>query len=119
MDCLASMKWSGEWLGRDSVSAGLVLLSLVATLGLILGSIRVRGIRLGISGVLFSALLFGQIGLSIDPDVLGFLRDFSLVLFMYAIGLEIGPAFLSSLRTEGLRLNILAVIVLVLSAAAA
>jgi putative transport protein len=116
MNDLAFLSWPGTWLGENSVASGLVLLSLVATVGLALGSIRVRGIHLGISGVLFSALFCGQMGLSIDARVLGFLRDFSLVIFMYAIGLEIGPAFLSSLRTEGLRLNLLAVIVLVLGA---
>jgi putative transport protein len=72
--------------------------------------------KLGISGVLFSALLFGQIGLTIDPKVLQFLRDFALILFMYAIGLQVGPGFISSLRTEGLRLNLLSVAVLVLGA---
>jgi putative transport protein len=72
--------------------------------------------KLGISGVLFSALLFGQLGLTIDPKVLQFLRDFALILFMYAIGLQVGPGFISSLRTEGLRLNVLSVAVLVLGA---
>jgi putative transport protein len=116
MNYVAFVNWPGEWLASDSVATSLVLLSIVATVGLILGSISVRGIRLGISGVLFSALLFGQGGLTITPSVLQFLRDFSLVLFMYAIGLEIGPTFLSSLRTEGLRLNVLAVFVITLGA---
>jgi putative transport protein len=112
MSFVALVRWPGEWLGSDSVAMNLVQLSIVAAVGLVLGAIRVRGIRLGISGVLFSALLFGQAGLTIDPAVLGFLRDFSLVLFMYAIGLEIGPAFLSSLRAEGLRLNVLTAVVI-------
>jgi putative transport protein len=116
MDCVASQTWPATWLGGDPVSGGLVILSLVVTLGLLLGAIRVRGIRLGISGVLFSALLFGQIGLTIEPSVLAFVRDFSLVMFMYAIGLEVGPAFVSSFRSDGLCLNVLAVIVVALGA---
>ena len=114
---LTTTTWLGKWVAGGSVASGLAILALAVTIGLFLGAIRVRRIKLGISGVLFSALLFGQIGLTIDPKVLGFLRDFALILFMYAIGLQVGPGFLSSLKTEGLRLNLLAVAVLVLGAA--
>jgi putative transport protein len=108
--------WVSKLLVGDSVAAGMGILALAVAIGLLLGSIRIRGIRLGVSGVLFSALLFGQLGLTVDEKVLGFLRDFALVLFMYSIGLQVGPAFLSSLRAEGLRLNILAVIVIAIGA---
>jgi putative transport protein len=101
---------------RDSVPAGLAILSLAVTIGLAIGAIRIRGVRLGVSGVLFSALAFGQLGLTVDPTVLRFLRDFALILFMYTLGLQVGPGFLASLRAEGLRLNILAVATLVLGA---
>src|SRR5256885_1128153 len=101
---------------RDSVPAGLAVLSLAVTIGLAIGAIRVRGVRLGVSGVLFSALAFGQIGLSVDPKVLQFLRDFALILFMYTIGLQVGPGFLASLRAEGLRLNVLSIATLILGA---
>lgn len=97
-----------------SVAGGLATLSLAVTLGLALGAIRVRGVRLGISGVLFPALLFAQIGLTVDAKVLAFLRDFALIIFVYAIGLQVGPGFLGSLRNGGLRLNALAVAVLML-----
>jgi putative transport protein len=110
------MNWISKWIADDSVAAGLATLALAVTIGLFLGAIRVRGIKLGISGVLFSSLLFGQLGFSVDPKVLGFLRDFTLILFMYTIGLQVGPGFVSSLRAEGLRLNVLAVAVLVLGA---
>lgn len=103
------------WLG-GSVSAGLATLSLAVTLGLMLGAIRVRGVKLGISGVLFAALCFGQFGLTPDSGVLSFLRDFSLILFVYAIGLQVGPGFVQSLKAEGLRLNLLSIAVLVLGA---
>src|SRR5213595_2130430 len=101
---------------RDSVPAGLAILSLAVTIGLAIGAIRIRGVRLGVSGVLFSALAFGQIGLSVDPKVLQFLRDFALIMFMYTLGLQVGPGFLASLRAEGMRLNILAVATLILGA---
>src|SRR5258706_6238092 len=100
----------------DSVPAGLAILSLAVTFGLAIGAIRIRGVRLGVAGVLFSALAFGQTGLSVDAKVLQFLRDFALIMFMYTIGLQVGPGFVASLRAEGLRLNILAIATLVLGA---
>lgn len=106
----------GTWVPGDSVAGGLAILSLAVSLGLALGAVRWRGVRLGISGVLFSALLFGQLGLSVDPKVLHFLRDFALIIFVYAIGLQVGPGFITSLRADGLRLNLLSVMVLVLGA---
>jgi putative transport protein len=114
---LTTMNWIGKLFRGDSVAGGLAILALAVTIGLFLGAIRVRRMKLGIPGVLFSALLFGQLGLTIDPKILGFLRDFALILFMYAIGLQVGPGFIASLRTEGLRLNLLSVAVLVLGAA--
>ena len=110
MRCLA------VWIKFDSVSWGLAMLSLAIMLGLALGAIRVRGIRLGVSGVLFSCLLFGQFGAKIDPTILTFLRDFALIIFVYAIGLQVGPGFAASLRQEGLRLNLLSIAVIVLGA---
>src|SRR6185295_16558312 len=65
---------------------------------------------------LFSALVFGQIGFSVDAKVLEFVRDFSLIVFMYALGLQVGPGFGASLRAEGLRLNVLSLFVIVLGA---
>src|SRR5262245_6746139 len=99
-----------------SVATDLAILALCVTVGLAIGAIQWRGIKLGISGVLFSALLFGQLGFSIDPSVLGFLRDFALIVFMYSLGLQVGPGFGASLRSEGLRLNVLALCVIVLGA---
>ncbi len=87
----------------------MAILALAVALGLALGNVRVLGIRLGISGVLFSSLLFGQIGWTVNETVLSFLRDFGLVIFAYAIGLQMGPGFASSFKSEGLRLNLLSV----------
>src|SRR2546430_15161160 len=100
-----------------AASWGLATLSLAVTFGLAAGAIRVRGIRLGVSAVLFSALLFGQLGMAVDAKVLEFLRDFALIIFVFAIGLQVGPGFVASLRQEGLRLNILLLPVLLLGAA--
>ena len=114
--CLAAIGSIARLFPNDWVPAGLAVLALAVTIGMFLGAIRIRGMKLGIPGVLFAALVFGQCGLTIDAKALEFLRDFALILFMYSIGLDVGPGFLASLRAEGLRLNVLSVIVLVLGA---
>jgi putative transport protein len=90
-------------------ATALLSLSLAIALGLMLGRIKVRGVRLGVAGVLFSSLALAQVGVSFQSEALPFVRDFALVLFVYALGLQIGPGFVTSLRAEGLRLNLLAV----------
>jgi putative transport protein len=101
---------------KNSVTHGLAVLALAVTFGLALGAIRVRGTKLGIAGVLFSSLAFGQLGLTVEARVLEFLRDFALILFVYALGLQVGPGFIASLRKEGLRLNVLSLGVIALGA---
>ncbi len=105
-----------NFLPAGSDTDGLAKLSLAITLGIALGSIRIFGVKLGVAAVLFSALLFGNMGFSIEPRVLQYLRDFALVLFIYSIGLQMGPGFISSLRDDGLRLNLLAILVIALAA---
>ena len=103
-----------------STAAGAVLiLALVAGTGLALGSLRVRGIGLGIAGVLFVGLAFGHFGVHVDERTLEFAREFGLILFVYSIGLQVGPGFLASLRRHGLRLNLLAAAVVLLGVATA
>ena len=109
-------KFFSEVIPSGSAASGLAVLSLAVVLGLGLGAIRVRGIRLGVAGVLFAALLFGQLGFTVDAKVLEFLRDFALIIFVYAVGLQVGPGFLDSLRREGLRLNLLSLAVIALGA---
>ncbi len=103
-------------LPAGSVPQGLATLSLAVAIGIAFGNVRIRGVRLGVAAVLFSSLLSAQVGLTIDAGVLAFLRDFALVLFVYALGLQMGPGFFASLKAEGLRLNVLAVTVVVLGA---
>ena len=103
-----------------STAAGAVLiLALVAGSGLALGSLRVRGIGLGIAGVLFAGLAFGHFGVHVDERTLEFAREFGLILFVYSIGLQVGPGFFASLRRHGLRLNLLAAAVVLLGVATA
>ncbi|MFA5975351.1 MAG: putative transporter [Elusimicrobiota bacterium] len=89
----------------DSVAHAVLVLSLVSLGGLALGQFRVFRINLGIAGVLFAGLVFGYFHLTPNDTVLDFCRDFGLILFVYAIGLQVGPGFFSTFRRNGLSLN--------------
>jgi putative transport protein len=97
-----------DYLAPGMVAHAVLSLSVVAALGLVLGSLGFRGVRLGAAGVLFAGLLLGQAGLHIDQNILEFVRDFGLILFVYTVGLQVGPSFFSSLKHRGLQLNTIA-----------
>ncbi|MDD5630102.1 MAG: putative transporter [Elusimicrobia bacterium] len=104
-------------MSASSVAYAIMVISLVGALGLAAGNIRVRKVNLGIAGVLFSGILFGHFGITVNSEVLEFLREFGLILFVYTIGMQVGPGFFSSLKREGLRLNLMAAGVVLLGAA--
>ncbi|PIE79409.1 MAG: transporter [Candidatus Delongbacteria bacterium] len=93
---------------QQSTASTLLLLSLVGMIGILLGRLKLGRLKLGIAGVLFIGLLIGHLGANIDHRVLHLVKEFGLILFVYTIGIEIGPRFLSSLRNNGLQLNMLA-----------
>jgi putative transport protein len=95
----------------------ILVISLTAIVGLLIGSIRIRGIKLGVAGMLFSGLLLGHFGLTLDSHLMAFLKEFGLALFVFTVGLQLGPGFFNSLKKDGLKLNSLAVTI-VLSGAA-
>jgi putative transport protein len=113
------MSWFTELFQGESVASSVLILALVAAVGIALGSLKIKGIGLGIAGVLFSGLLFGHFRFTINHDVMEFAREFGLILFVYTIGLQVGPGFLASLRRDGLPLNIMAASIVVLGAATA
>jgi putative transport protein len=96
-----------DYLAQGAVAHAVLVFSLVIALGLALGSINVRGVRLGSAWVLFAGLFLSQAGLIVDESILDFTRDFGLILFVYAVGLQVGPSFFSSLKRQGLALNAL------------
>lgn len=102
------MDWLIELFRGKTIAHALLVLSLVAASGVLLGSLRIRGIGLGVAGVLFSGLLFGHFHFQIEPEVLEFVREFGLILFVYTIGVQVGPGFVASLRRQGLPLNLMA-----------
>lgn len=101
----------------SSAAHALMILALVAAVGLAFGSIRVFRIHLGVAGVLFAGLAFGHFGIGINHEVLDFAREFGLILFVYTIGIQVGPGFLASLRRNGLPLNLMAAAIVLLGVA--
>ncbi len=108
--------WLQEIQSIHAVAAAVLVLALVAALGLGLGKVKIRGVGLGVAGVLFSGIVFGHLRLSLDHTTLEFVRDFGLMLFVYTIGLQVGPGFFTSLRREGLPLNLMAAGIVLLGA---
>lgn len=104
---------------EHSALQAIIVLSLISALGVILGRIRIFGISLGTAFIFFVGILAGHCGLTIDPSMLHYAESFGLVLFVYALGLQVGPGFFSSMRSEGARLLLPALAVLVLGTAMA
>lgn len=113
------MIWLQELFSGASIAGAIATLALVAVAGLVLGSFKVRGVGLGIAGVLFSGLLFGHFQFDINHEMLEFAREFGLILFVYSIGMQVGPGIVDSLRREGLPMNLLAAGIVLLGAVTA
>lgn len=94
------------------------VLALVAVVGLWIGNIKIRGIGFGIGGVLFGGIIVGhfvdQAGITLSSPMLHFIQEFGLILFVYTIGIQVGPGFFASLRVSGLRLNLFAILIVIL-----
>ena len=98
---------------EHSALQAIVVLSLISAIGLMIGKVRILGISLGITFVFFTGIFAGHFGLTIDSRMLFYAETFGLVLFVYALGLQVGPGFFSSMRTEGVKLLLPAIAVLV------
>lgn len=101
---------------RDTAGA-IFILAIVIASGLYLAKFKVKGISLGTTWILFMGILLGHLGLRINPVMLGFIKDFGLILFVFAIGLQVGPGFFHSFRKDGLPMNLLALGLVLLAVA--
>lgn len=105
-----------ELLRGHSVPSAVFILALVSAVGLGLARVRVRGVGLGSAGVLFAGIAFGRAGIHIDHELAHFVKELGLILFVFTIGMQIGPGFLAAIRRHGLVLNTLAATVVALGA---
>lgn len=113
------MSWIFELLTKESVAQTIILYSFVIAIGVVLGKIKVFNISLGITFVLFAGIVVGHFGFKVNHEVLDFAKDFGLILFVFSVGMQVGPGFFSSFRKGGLTLNLLAMSVVFLGAAMA
>lgn len=99
---------------KPGLTSTLLILCMTAFGGILIGKLEFKKIKLGIAGVLFSGILIAHLGFPIDEHVLHFLRDFGLILFVYSIGVDMGPRFFSSFKKDGLTLNVMAAAIVLL-----
>jgi len=110
------MNWMYELLTKDSVAQTIIIYSFVIAIGVVLGKVKVLNISLGITFVLFTGIAVGHFGFGINHKVLDIARDFGLILFVFSIGMQVGPGFFASFRKGGVTLNMMAMGVVVLGA---
>ena len=101
--------------GNETIASTLVLYSLVIAAGIFIGKLRICGVSLGVTFVLFVGILMGHFGYIVNDNILKFVREFGLILFIFSIGLQVGPGFFSSFKKGGMRLNFLAVLIVCLN----
>ena len=101
----------------DSVAHIVLLYAAVISLGIALGRIKIFGISLGVTFVLFAGILAGHLGFTGTTNILTYIQDFGLILFVYCIGLQVGPGFFESLRSSGIKMNLMAVSIILLNVA--
>ena len=112
------MKWFIDlFTNHGTVAFTVLVYALVIATGVLLGKLSFKGIGFGIAFVLFTGILAGHLGFKVNPEIVEFLRDFGLILFVYTMGLQVGPGFFASLQKQGLKFNLLAVMCVLLSVA--
>lgn len=114
MELLERLLFGSESLWGGGVAHSVLVLALVVAFGIVLGKVKVAGVSLGVTGILFVGIAFSYFGMNIDQHLMHFLKEFGLILFVYSIGLQVGPGFFSSFRKGGITLNKLAVLVVAL-----
>ncbi len=110
------MDWLYTLFVGEGIAHTVLVLSLVITVGILLGKIKIHGISLGVTWILFVGIAAGHFGMSIDHDTLHFIKEFGLILFVYSIGLQVGPGFFSSFKDGGVKLVACAATVVLLGA---
>ena len=114
------MEWIQDLLfNSESVAHAILIYALVIAFGVALGKVKILGVSLGVTFVLFVGLLIGHFGFSVNGNVIKFVQDFGLILFIFSIGMQVGPGFFSSFKKGGFLLNGLAILIITLNIAVA
>jgi putative transport protein len=113
------MSWLSELHRAQPIAHAIGVLAFVCVLGMALGSVKFRGIGLGTAGVLFAGIIVGHFGNPVDHRTLDFVKELGLILFVFTIGLQLGPGFFAALRQQGVKLNLLAATIVIFGAVSA
>ena len=108
------MNWFNTLFMEHGVANALVIIAMIIAVGLTLSKIKMGKVNLGVTWILFAGIAAGQLGLSIDPVISHFIKEFGLILFIYSIGIEVGPKFFAAFKSGGLLLNGLATLLVLL-----
>ncbi len=111
------MDWLISLFNNEGIAHTILIYAMVISLGVLIGKVKFFGISLGVTFVLFVGILVGHLGFSINHEIMHFIREFGLILFIYSIGLQVGPGFFSSFKKGGMQQNFLAASVVLLGAA--
>ena len=106
------MNWLKELITTPDFTQAVLVMSLICGVGLGLGKIKIFGVSLGATFVFFAGILAGHLGLVVNPDMLIVLQNFGLIIFIYALGVQVGPGFFSSFKKGGFKLNMLATLLM-------
>lgn len=112
-----AMNWIQELFFGEGVAHSILVLAMVIAVGVSLGKVKIKGISLGVTWILFAGIAFAHFGMRVDDHILHIIKEFGLILFVYSIGLQVGPGFFSSFRKGGLTLNMLAAGIVLLGVA--
>ena len=113
------MTWFSDLITGTSIAHSILVLSGVVAIGVLLSRIKICGVSLGVTWILFVGIIAGHFGLAVEPNTLNFIKEFGLILFVYSVGLQVGPGFFSSFKKGGLTLNGVAVLTVFISVALA
>ena len=108
------MNWFIEIFTEQTFIQAILLLSLICAVGLALGQIKIGGVSLGVTFVFFAGIIAGHFGLTVNPDMLTMIQNFGLIIFIYALGVQVGPGFFSSFKQGGVKFNMLSLLLMVI-----
>lgn len=108
------MEWLDSLVSGQGVAHSIIMIALTITAGLLCDRIKIKGVKLGVTWILFIGIFLGQLGFTLDPTTCHFVKEFGLILFVYSIGLEVGPHFFASFKSGGVTLNLLATAIVLL-----
>ena len=106
------MEWFRELFTEHTFIQAVLILSIICATGLALGKIKVFGVSLGVTFVFFAGIIAGHFGMAIDPEMLALAQNFGLIIYIYSLGIQVGPSFFSSFKHGGIKLNLLALLLL-------